>query len=303
LRERLFVLHGIESHDPEARQHALFALLREHRTGARPLPGPQLEAIVAEAASGAWLPAREARHLAAQPAGTQVAAVPWSAQRDYRRHRGARVVQVALDLPDLERAVLVAEAAARAGAELIEIGDPLIKEFGIDAVARVKRAVPHVTVVAEMMSADWGRDQVVLAAQAGADIAFLIGPATAASVAAAVAAGRRMGVPVVLDVPMRHVTQDWVQEMESVGVDGFAVTTNIDLGVAGSHPFAAAEKVRAWSRLPVAVSGGFSPTDQALLANPHWDIVVVGRSVAEAVNPKAAAAQVIAATRTQPSEP
>lgn len=39
-------------------------------------------------------------------------------------------------------------------------------------------------VVAEMMSADWGRDQVAIAAEAGADVVLLIGPATSANVSA-----------------------------------------------------------------------------------------------------------------------
>ena len=74
-------------------------------------------------------------------------------------------------------------------------------------------------------------------------------------------------------------------------------------GVAGNHPFTAAERIRGWSRLPVAVSGGFSPTDSDLLANPHWDIVIVGRSIAEAVNPKTAAQQIIAATHRPHAKP
>ncbi|MGH3839035.1 MAG: hypothetical protein ACRDSF_25560, partial [Pseudonocardiaceae bacterium] len=110
-------------------------------------------------------------------------------------------------------------------------------------------------------------------------------PATTASVSAAVDAGRRLGVPIVLDVPIAHLSQQWIREMEHVGVDGFAITTNIDLGVAGRHPLTSAEMVRTWTRLPVAVSGGFSTTDYSVINSTEWDILIVGRSVTEAVQP------------------
>ncbi|MFI7121967.1 orotidine 5'-phosphate decarboxylase / HUMPS family protein [Amycolatopsis sp. NPDC049868] len=140
-----------------------------------------------------WLVRREAKHLTAEDAGA--GADPRVAHERYRRLRSSQAVQVALDMHDITDAVRVAQAAADAGADLIEIGDPLIEAAGLRAIEQVKTAVNDTPVVAEMMSADWGRDQVVLAAQAGADIVQLIGPATAASVRAAVDAGRRLAFP------------------------------------------------------------------------------------------------------------
>lgn len=136
-----------------------------------------------------------------------------------------------------------------------------------------------------MMSADWGRDQVELAAEAGADVVLLIGPASIASVSAAVGAARRLGVSLALDASVNQVNPTWLREMEHSGVDGFVVTTNIDLGVGGQHPLALARTIRACSQLPVAISGGFSTADAALTANTDWDIAIVGRSIADAVSP------------------
>lgn len=144
-----------------------------------------------------------------------------------------------------------------------------------------------------MMSADWGRDQVEQAADAGADLVLLIGPATRASVTAATDAASRLGVPLLLDIPLGHVTASWITDMENAGVDGFTVTTNIDLGVGTDHPLTATRAIREWTQLPVAVSGGFSVTDQSVLSSPDWDILIIGRSIAEAVDPAAAAEQLL----------
>ncbi|MEV6987007.1 orotidine 5'-phosphate decarboxylase / HUMPS family protein [Sphaerisporangium sp. NPDC051017] len=304
LRHRLLLLTGGDRADESAtRDRALFGLLREFRTGWTTLSEQTLERLALEGQSSrSWLVQREANAIAAtRHDGRAIAGeVDGRARReDFRRLRGQHAVQVALDLRDLDQALHVAEALAAAGVDFIEVGDPLIKQVGVRAIERVKQVVGATRVVAEMMSADWGRDQVEQAAEAGADVVLLIGPATAASVSAAVEAGRRLGTPILLDVATSHATQQWVRDMERAGVDGFTITSNIDIGIGVSHPLARARTLRSWSRLPVAVSGGFSTTDLPVIASQDWDILIVGRSITEAVRPRSAAEQFLKIVRTQ----
>lgn len=295
LMERLLLLHNASGGRGQSRprKRALFALLRELRTGWLQLPSKTEERLVAEGRGfPSCLVRREAEALEGYRHRNRRQASPLEApslKESFRRLRDRRSVQVALDVHDLNHGVAVTEAAATAGVDFIEVGDPLIKEVGLGAIEHIKRHFPQMTIVAEMMSADWGQDQVILAAEAGADVVLLIGPATTASVSAAVDAGRRFGVPIVLDVPAAQVSQQWIRDMERVGVDGFAVTTNIDIGVGGRHPLAKARMIRTWTRLPIAVSGGFSATDSSIVLGSDWDILIVGRSVTEAVYPAAAA--------------
>lgn len=291
LMERLLLLHNAARGEDESepRQRAIFGLLRELRTGWIQLPDRTRKTLVtAGESSPSWLVRREVHafkeHSKGTTRDTSTLGAPFARER-FRRLRDRRSVQVALDLHDLDHAVAVAKTVAEAGIDFIEVGDPLIKKVGLHAVEHIKRNVPQVTVVAEMMSADWGRDQVILAAEAGADVVLLIGPASTASVSAAVDAGRRLGVPIVLDVPAVQISQQWIREMERVGVDGFVITTNIDLGVRGRQPLAKARLIRSWTRLPIAVSGGFSVTDHSIILSADWDILIIGRSITEAVQP------------------
>lgn len=290
LRHRLLLLYGADANamSPAVRDQALFVLLREVGTGWLSLPDEQLRALYSQARDGGWWLLKRERDRHAHRGSLQAP----SDRQGFRQLRDGRCVQIALDLRDLDLAVRVARAAVQAGVDLIEVGDPLIKEYGLRALSEVKRQVPEAVIVAEMMSADWGREQVVLAAEAGADAVLLIGPATASSVSAAVAAGTRLGVPIILDVASSQLNEAWIREMERLGIDGFTVTTNIDLGVRGRHPLDNARTIRGWSRLPVAVSGGFSPTDYDIAASPDWDILIIGRSVAEAVDPAGAAREI-----------
>lgn len=277
---RLHLLYGTHSGNSDPR--ALFGVLREVRTGWLTLTDVQQTHIVNQGRrSNDWLVRREADALAA----TAAQQVAYSSQEEFRKLRNRRSIQIALDLHDLDEAAAVAREAADAGADFVEVGDPLIKATGLSAITHIKRHVPDTTVIAEMMSADWGRDQVVLAAQAGADVVLLIGPATVASVSAAVEAGRRLGVPILLDTPLPLLSRQWIIDMERAGVDGFTVTTNIDIGIGSRHALTSARTIRTWTRLPVAVSGGFGPTDYDIIADPDWDILIVGRSVSDAVDP------------------
>ncbi|ASU79141.1 hypothetical protein CDG81_13540 [Actinopolyspora erythraea] len=296
--QRLEILHDTEPAAASTTAHgddgrALLTVLRESRTGYLALP-QSIQRTVMERAqrSDSWLVRHELAGIADYKQGEEDGRDPRLSRERFRRARGHRAVQIALDMRDIDDAIAVARSCAQAGADYIEIGDPLIKEVGISAIEQVKAAVPTAIVVAEMMSADWGRDQVVLAAQTGADVVLLIGPATTASVSAAVEAGQRLGVPILLDTPVT-TSQRWVTDMERVGVDGFTITTNIDLGIGNTTALDAARTVRSWTQLPVAVSGGFSATDDSAFTSPDWDILIVGRSVADATDPAGAAARIL----------
>ncbi|WP_159943335.1 MULTISPECIES: orotidine 5'-phosphate decarboxylase / HUMPS family protein [unclassified Nocardiopsis] len=284
LLTRIRLLSGESTHEaPPPDDRALFGLLREIQTGWIKLPSYLEEPLVSQGMdSPHWLTAKEAHAVQRL---NEPCPGAMNARERYRRRRGQHSVQIALDVHSLDRAVEIATASAAAGVDFLEVGDPLIKRAGVTAIETIKRHAPETAVVAEMMSADWGRDQVELAAEAGADVVLLIGPASIASVSAAVGAARRLGVALTLDVTPEHLTPSWLRDMERTGVDGFVITTNIDLGVGGNHPLAAARTIRACSRLPVAVSGGFSTADDTLTTSNDWDIVIVGRSVADAVAP------------------
>jgi 3-keto-L-gulonate-6-phosphate decarboxylase len=211
----------------------------------------------------------------------------------YRRLRVRRSLQIALDLYDLDQAQEVASAVAKAGVDFIEVGDPLIKTNGVAAIEAIRQSAPEALIVAEMMSADWGRDQVELAAKAGADAVLLIGPASLASMGQAAVAARKYDLPVTIDIPEAHRNREWIQQAEHIGIDGFTSTTNIDLGIAGPTPLDQAKQVRSFTQRPIAVSGGFSLSDPGLVLRGAWDILIVGRAVVDAVDPAQAARQLL----------
>src|SRR5207302_5010071 len=78
----------------------------------------------------------------------------------FRRLKGQRTIQVALDSVDREQAVSLASVLEQAGVRAIEVGDPLIKRYGAPIIGELRRAAPSVMLVAEMVSTDWSSAQV-----------------------------------------------------------------------------------------------------------------------------------------------
>lgn len=204
---------------------------------------------------------------------------------------GQRLLQVALDVPDLERACSLANATAAAGADLLEVGDPLIKRFGMDAVRRVRSTEPEVPMIVELSSSDWADDQVGLAAEAGADLVLLLGLRRSPRIERAMGAARRHGVGCIVGLPADVDVGPWCRMAQGHGVDGIAVIRSIDNASSAADSLRLVHSVRRATTLPIAVSGGFTPSEVEASLSLPWNLIIVGRAVVQAPDPSAVVQQ------------
>ena len=107
------------------------------------------------------------------------------------------VLQLALDFVDLKRAVKCAQAGIAGGADWIEVGTPLIKSEGLEAVRELRRLFPSTPVVADMKIMDAGRVEVESAAKAGANVVDVLGAASDATIRECIQAGKNYGAKIV----------------------------------------------------------------------------------------------------------
>ena len=85
------------------------------------------------------------------------------------------VLQIALDLMQLKRAVVIAHEAVDGGADWVEVGTPLIKSEGAEAVRTLRREFPGKKIIADTKTMDVGGVEVEIMAKAGADIITVLG--------------------------------------------------------------------------------------------------------------------------------
>jgi 3-hexulose-6-phosphate synthase/6-phospho-3-hexuloisomerase len=201
-------------------------------------------------------------------------------------------LQVALDFVDLARALQVAEEAAAGGADGLEVGTPLIKSEGLDAVRAMKQRFPDRVIIADMKTIDAGRAEVEIAAKAGAGVVVVLAGASDATIRECLEAGRNYGVTIQLDLLGVASPAARAQELEALGVGQMGVHTPIDQQMQGANPFDLLRDVRAVFSGRLAVAGGINSETAAEAVRVGAQIVIVGGAITKAKDARAATAAI-----------
>lgn len=201
------------------------------------------------------------------------------------------VLQVALDLTELSRAKIIAQEAVCGGADWIEIGTPLVKSEGMEAVRQMRELFPRITLVADLKTSDTGALEVEMAAKAGANIACVLAAADDAVIADALRGAALYGVQIMADMMNVHDPAARAGELVELGVQILNAHVGIDQQMEGRDPLLLLD---ALGKLPVrvAVAGGLSAETAAAAAARGADIVIVGGSIIKAADVTAATAAV-----------
>ncbi len=111
----------------------------------------------------------------------------------------APIVQLALDYPTIDEALVMAEVGVKAGVDILEAGTPLIVSQGVGTIARLARAFPEYTILADYKTMDSGGKNVLITKQQGGHFMTVCGNAADETVKAAIKAGKETGIKVVVD--------------------------------------------------------------------------------------------------------
>jgi 3-hexulose-6-phosphate synthase/6-phospho-3-hexuloisomerase len=189
------------------------------------------------------------------------------------------ILQVALDLLELPRAVQIAEEAVQGGADWIEVGTPLIKSEGMAAVRTLRDNFPGHTIVADMKVADTGTIEVEMAAKAGANIVCILGDADDAMIGEAVRAAAHYGVRLMADLINVPDPGARARELEQLGVDIINAHVGIDQQMIGKRSADLLASLGRTVGIPIAVAGGLDVSTAAEAVRHGADIVIVGGSI------------------------
>jgi len=214
-------------------------------------------------------------------------------------------LQVALDLVDLEKALRVASRVAEAcdhASLLLEAGTPLIKAYGMEAVRRLSSLFSDIPVVADMKTVDVGSLEAELAISSGAAYTTVLALASDETVIAVVDAAHRLGGMVMADLMLVANPLERAKELVELGVDAVCYHVPIDVQRRGKPNLravaAAVESLRGAVRIEVAVAGGINAAVASTLAGAGADILVVGRAIYAALDPGAAAREILKEARS-----
>jgi len=194
-------------------------------------------------------------------------------------------LQIALDFLQLDRAMKAARLAVAGGADILEVGTPLLKSEGLEAVRAMRREFPKLPIVCDTKTMDAGRIEMEGAAKAGANIAVVMAASSLSTVRECVEAGRNYGIHVAVDLLGVDTKRapEVARELVDLGVHYLCIHTPIDDQMLGRAPFKVVEAVRKVAgETQVMVAGGINSETAPKAAKAGADVVIVGGAIIKA---------------------
>jgi 3-dehydro-L-gulonate-6-phosphate decarboxylase len=203
------------------------------------------------------------------------------------------LLQVAMDYISLPKALAMAVLVAPE-VDIIEIGTPLCKAAGIEAVRAMREICPDKLILADLKTPDVGGLEAELAFDAGADMMTVIGGAALATVEQALAVARKRGKEMLMELTGVRDILPRAVEWRRIGVDRLVYHREWDAQSAGRE-WTEADKdtIRKLIEMgyKVTVTGGMTLELLSFFADLPISVLICGRGIREAPDPRAAARQ------------
>jgi 3-hexulose-6-phosphate synthase / 6-phospho-3-hexuloisomerase len=206
-------------------------------------------------------------------------------------------LQVALDTPDLDRALDVA-AQTRGIADRIEVGTPLLRRHGMRAIEAVRKNFSEAVLVADSKIMDYGDAETIQSIEAGASGVIVQGVAPIETIEAVCLTAQRLGAFAMVDCIGVADIRGLAAQLRGLPVSHLIVHRSRDEQQAMGS-IQASEVLSAVTDAevpPIAVAGGIAPSNVAKLVPLHMiDTIIVGQAIVASESPRDVAHRLLAA--------
>jgi len=192
-------------------------------------------------------------------------------------------LQIALDIPSLERTREIVSQIPQSDRIILEVGTPLLKRYGVKVIRDLRETARDVFVIADLKTLDVGKVEVDLAFEETADAVVASGLAAPQVLDGFIYEAKRLGIYAVVD--MMEVA-DPIQKLRSLKQlpDIVILHRAIDVEKTGAHRLELIRELRkafAHERFLIAVAGGITPETALEALKNGADIVIAGRYITQ----------------------
>ena len=203
------------------------------------------------------------------------------------------LLQIAMDYTSLSKALVMAALVAPE-VDIIEIGTPLCKAAGVEAIRAMREICPDKLILADFKTPDVGGLEATMAFDAGADMLTVIGGAALPTVEQALAVARKRGKEMLMELTGVRDILARATEWRKMGVDRIVYHREWDAQSAGRE-WAEEDKdiIRKLIDMDykVTVTGGMTVDILPFFADLPVSVLICGRGIREAPDPRAYARQ------------
>lgn len=201
------------------------------------------------------------------------------------------LLQVALDYTSLPQALVMASIVAPE-VDIIEIGTPLCKAAGLEAISAMREICPDKLILADFKTPDVGGLEATMAYDAGADIITVIGGAAIATVKEAFAVAQKRNKMMMMELTGVRDIIERATEWRQIGIDRIVYHREWDAQSAGRE-WSEDDKVVIRQLIDmgykVTITGGLTLDLIPFFADLDPAVLICGRSIREQPDPRGAA--------------
>jgi len=193
-------------------------------------------------------------------------------------------LQIALDIPDLERTRKIVSQVPRSDRIIIEVGTPLIKKYGAKVIGELRSLDRDMFVIADFKTLDVGKVEVDLAFEETADGATVSGLAPVETLDAFIYETRKLGMYAIVDMmgvenPIAKLQS--LKELPEVVLLHRGIDVEKRGGSVRWEHIQAIKNAFKERKLLIAVAGGITPETAHDAISAGADIIVVGRFITQ----------------------
>ena len=209
------------------------------------------------------------------------------------------ILQIALDMPSMEKALKIAGEIAKLKRIWLEVGTPLVISEGMGPVKRLRKLFPKAIIVADIKIIDAGRLESSIAIEAGANLVTVAGSAGSETISEVIETCHRNSVKAAIDLGDAYNPIKAAEQAISLGIDMLIHHVGYDKQARGIRAVSNLNLIRRLSQIasevPVAAAGGIRVEEVSGLLKAGVKVVIVGRFITETANPSQAARQFLKA--------
>ncbi len=208
-------------------------------------------------------------------------------------------LQIALDVPDLERMKTIVGEIPKSDRIILEVGTPLIKKHGIDVMSQLRLLDRDMFMIADFKTLDVGKVEVDLAFERTADAVTVSGLASVETLDAFIYETKKLGIYAVADMmgvenPVAKLHS--LKELPDIALVHRGIDVEKKGGSVRWDQIQAIKGAFKDKKLLVAVAGGITPDTARDAINAGADIIVVGRYVTQSRDVKRAVREFLECT-------
>ncbi|PTD94833.1 formaldehyde-activating enzyme [archaeon SCG-AAA382B04] len=198
-------------------------------------------------------------------------------------------LQVALDIPSLDKVKNVVDQIPKSDNITIEIGTPLVKKYGVDVVGELRESKKDAFFVVDLKTLDTGNLETRMVADAGGDGVVISGLAPEPTIENAIKEADKTGIYSIIDTLNVDNPLELIENLDQKP-DIVELHRAIDKEDEESHGWQNIEDIRELlgKQGLVAVAGGIRTHNVQEALESGADILVVGRAITNAKDPEGA---------------